>query len=115
MGIFREYAPLEDAWIKIKNLKERYQYSFVRTKESRFNAELRAALELEPMLDVAEIIISCALARKESRGAHKRVDHPDRDDENWLKHSLAQFTLQGTKLYYEPPVITHYQPTERTY
>ncbi len=115
VGIFRQRKPLLDALVKIKELKARYQRVYLRTKAQRFNSELRAALEMEPMLDVAEVIATCALDREESRGAHKRIDFPLRDDEKWLKHSFALWTPQVFKIYYEHPVITHYQPTERKY
>ncbi|OYT51628.1 hypothetical protein B6U66_03605 [Candidatus Bathyarchaeota archaeon ex4484_135] len=73
------------------------------------------ALELDFMLDVAEVIIVSALARTESRGAHYRLDYPRRDDENWLKHTLAYWTPEGPRLAYEPVVITRWKPTARKY
>ena len=115
VGIFREKNPLEQALKKIKELELRDSNVFVRSQAMRYNSELRAALELEPMLDVAEVIVTCALMREESRGAHKRVDFPDRNDDNWLKHSLARYTSHGPEISYAAPTITKYQPMERRY
>jgi succinate dehydrogenase / fumarate reductase flavoprotein subunit len=72
-------------------------------------------LELEGMLSVAEVIIEGALARKESRGSHFRLDHPERDDTNWLRHTLAFMTPDGPRLEYKDVTITSYPPKERTY
>jgi len=67
------------------------------------------------MLDLAEVIVEGALARKESRGSHFRVDHPNRDDEHWLRHTLAFETPDGPRLEYKDVTITSYPPKERTY
>jgi len=67
------------------------------------------------MLDLAEVVAVCALLRKESRGAHYRLDYPNRDDENWLKHSLAYKTADGVKVDYIPVTITKWKPVERKY
>jgi len=73
------------------------------------------ALELDFMIDVAEAIIVSALARKESRGAHYRLDYPERDDANWLKHTLAVMGPDGPVLSYIPVTITRWKPVERKY
>jgi succinate dehydrogenase / fumarate reductase flavoprotein subunit len=67
------------------------------------------------MLEVAEVVLLGAYTRNESRGAHFRVDYPKRDDEHWLKHTLAYMTPDGPRLDYSPVKITRYQPQERTY
>ena len=68
------------------------------------------------MLDLAEVTLAAAAARTESRGGHYRTDHPERDDENWLKHSLvARDPAGGFELSYKPVKITRYQPTARKY
>jgi succinate dehydrogenase / fumarate reductase flavoprotein subunit len=67
------------------------------------------------MLEVAEVVVAGALARTESRGAHSRRDFPDRDDKNWLKHTLAYHAPDGPRLDYSPVTITKYQPAERHY
>lgn len=76
---------------------------------------LANVLELQSMLDVAEVVLMGAHARTESRGAHFRSDFPKRDDQNWLKHTLAYVTPDGPRLDYCPVTITRYQPKERTY
>ena len=73
------------------------------------------ALELRSLLDIAETIVEGALAREESRGAHYRLDFPQRDDQRWLKHTMAYRTESGPQLKYGPVAITKYQPTERKY
>ena len=80
-----------------------------------YNTELVNTLELSNMLDVAEVVVLGALARTESRGAHARTDHPHRDDEKWLKHTLAYRTEQGPQLEYLPVQITMWKPVERKY
>jgi succinate dehydrogenase / fumarate reductase flavoprotein subunit len=67
------------------------------------------------MLDCAETIAVCALAREESRGAHSRRDFPERDDKNWLKHSLVRHTAEGPAIDYAPVTITQWQPQARAY
>ena len=90
-------------------------YEHVDDKSREFNMNLINVLELQSMLEVAEVVLSGAYARNESRGAHFRLDFPKRDDEHWLKHTLAYKTPEGTRLDYTPVTITRYQPQERTY
>ena len=73
----------------MSELQERFKRVAIEDHSLTFNTELTTALELSYMLDVAETIIQSALQRTESRGSHQRTDHPDRDDENFLAHSLA--------------------------
>ena len=67
------------------------------------------------MLRVSEAVLRSALAREESRGAHFRTDHPERDDEGWLKHTLITRSPEGLMLSYKPVAITRFQPQERRY
>jgi succinate dehydrogenase / fumarate reductase flavoprotein subunit len=84
-------------------------------KSPVYNSNLFHALELENLVDLAEVAVAGALARKESRGAHARRDFPTRDDENWLKHTLA-WKVDGTiRLDYKPVTITMWKPVERKY
>ncbi|MCK5724131.1 MAG: succinate dehydrogenase/fumarate reductase flavoprotein subunit, partial [Gammaproteobacteria bacterium] len=83
--------------------------------ECRFNTDLLEALELESLLGLADVILASAIARKESRGAHFREDYPIRDDKNWLKHTLAQKTDNGPRLFYKPVTITKFEPKPRVY
>ena len=113
--IFRHGDQLKEALKTVRSLKERYKSISIEDKGRVFNLALIHALELDFMLDVAEVIIVSALARKESRGAHYRLDCPKRDDKNWLKHTLAFWTPEGPRLEYEPVRITKWKPTARRY
>jgi succinate dehydrogenase / fumarate reductase flavoprotein subunit len=115
VGIFRKESDLLSAKGKIKELKERLNHVGVKKKDIAFNYEFIQYLELEGMLHVAEVIVEGALARKESRGSHFRLDHPHRGDEHWLRHTLAYKTPEGPKLEYKEVTITSYPPKERTY
>jgi len=115
VGIFRKESDLLLARLKIRELKERLKGVGVKQKTLAFNNELVHYLELEGMLHVAEVIVESALVRKESRGSHFRVDFPTRDDEHWLRHTLAYRTADGLRLEFKPVTITRYPPVERTY
>ncbi|MEM3356224.1 MAG: succinate dehydrogenase/fumarate reductase flavoprotein subunit, partial [Candidatus Bathyarchaeia archaeon] len=113
--IFRRGDQLESALKEIRELKQRFKKIRVEDRGKPFNTGLTSALQVDFMLDLAEVTIACALARKESRGAHSRLDYPKRDDENWLKHTLAYCTKDGPRLEYTPVTITKWQPAARTY
>jgi succinate dehydrogenase / fumarate reductase flavoprotein subunit len=115
VGIFRTPDVLKEAWDKIRELKERYTHVNVRHTGEVYNTELLGALELGFSLDLAEAMTVGALTREESRGAHTRRDFPDRDDEKWLKHTMAHWTPEGPRLDYAPVSITRWQPERRVY
>jgi succinate dehydrogenase / fumarate reductase flavoprotein subunit len=116
MGIFRSGKGMEEALTVVRELKERYKHVSVTDTGRIFNMELINVWELGNLLDLAEAITVSAIARTESRGGHSREDYPDRDDKNWLKHSLAWVREDGTiDLKYKPVVITKYEPKVRTY
>ncbi len=115
VGIFREESALLAAREKIKELKKRFLKIGLKQKDLAFNNEFIQYWELEGMLQVAEAIVEGALARKESRGSHFRADYPNRDDEHWLRHTLAFKTAEGVKLDHKKVTITSYPPKERTY
>jgi succinate dehydrogenase / fumarate reductase flavoprotein subunit len=115
VGIFRNESDLLQAKEKVLELQERIQRVEVKQKNLAFNHELIQYLELEGMLQVAEVIVKGALAREESRGSHFRSDFPKRDDEHWLRHTLAYKTPEGPKLDYKNVTIVKYPPKERTY
>ncbi|RPJ02208.1 MAG: FAD-binding protein, partial [Deltaproteobacteria bacterium] len=115
VGIFRKESDLLSARAKIRGLKERLNTVGIKQKGLAFNNEMVRYLELEGMLQVAEVIVEGALARRESRGSHFRKDFPNRDDAHWLYHTLAYKTPEGPRLEYKPVTITKYQPKERTY
>ncbi len=116
VSVFRTEDKLEKALNKIKELQERYKNVYVEDKSSTFNMELKEALELENMLNYAEALVASALFRKESRGAHSRVDYPERDDKKFLKHTLA-FKQEDKEplLKQRNVVITRFPPQERRY
>jgi succinate dehydrogenase / fumarate reductase flavoprotein subunit len=114
-GVFRTGEELQKALNKIRDCKRRYQNIRVGDKQRVYNTDLLAALELGNLLDLAEVAVTSALARQESRGAHARRDFAKRDDEKWLKHTLAHFSPEGPQLSYKPARITMWKPVERKY
>jgi succinate dehydrogenase / fumarate reductase flavoprotein subunit len=115
VGIYRSGTIMESALDKILELKERFKRIRVSDTGKIFNTELLNAWELGNMLDVAELVTVCALNRTESRGGHSREDYPERDDQHWLKHTLAWKENGKVKIDYKPVVITKYQPKARVY
>jgi len=113
--IFRTGDGLMSALKGVKGLRERFGKITVDDKSRQFNTGLIGALQLDFTLDLAEVTITSALARTESRGAHSRRDYTKRDDENWLKHTLAYCTKEGPRLEYAPVTIIKWPPTARTY
>jgi succinate dehydrogenase / fumarate reductase flavoprotein subunit len=115
VGVFRTQEGMTLALNKIHELKDRFQNIRLADCGNVFNTNLFNAWEIGNLLDLAEVTTACALARTESRGAHSREDYPKRDDQQWLKHTLAWLNQDGIRLAYKPVVITKYQPKERTY
>ncbi|GIX07415.1 MAG: hypothetical protein KatS3mg115_1818 [Candidatus Poribacteria bacterium] len=115
-GVFREEKTLAELQNELLELKERFQKAGIQDHGRRFNTELLEAMELDHLIEVSQVIVAGALARRESRGGHARRDYPNRDDENWLKHTLAYRGENGIpQLRYKPVTITKYQPQERKY
>ena len=114
-SIYRDRAGLETALNELGALSERYGRLGIVNRGGVHNYELREAFELGNMLRVSEVIIRSALAREESRGAHFRTDHTERDDGGWLKHTLVARSPEGLALSYKPVAITRFQPQERRY
>jgi succinate dehydrogenase / fumarate reductase flavoprotein subunit len=115
VGIYRTGSIMESALDKILELKDRFKHVRVTDTGKIFNTELLNAWELGNMLDVSELVTVCALNRTESRGGHSREDYPNRDDQNWLKHTLAWKDNGKVKVDYKPVVITKYEPKARVY
>ena len=113
--IFRTGDDLANGLKEIRELKQRFKNVRVEDKAKSFNTSLSSALQLDFMLELAEVTVAGALARTESRGAHSRRDYPKRDDANWLKHTLAYCTKDGPRLEYAPVTITKWPPAARTY
>jgi fumarate reductase flavoprotein subunit len=114
-GIYRTETSLKETCNKIKELKDRFTNINIEDRSLNFNTELTSALELEFMLELAEVISHSALERKESRGSHQRTDFPERDDKNFLRHTLAHHTDTKPQIDYKDVVITKWPPGERVY
>ncbi len=114
-GVFRNEADLRKCIEKVRELGNRFEEINVHDQSRTFNTELVDALETKHLLEFSEVIAIGAEARQESRGAHFRTDYPKRDDENWLKHTLAWREDGEVKLDYKDVVIKEYQPMERKY
>ena len=115
VGIYRDENGLSQATRKIAELKDRMRNASVEDRDHVFNTELISALELDFMLDVAETIAYSALYRRESRGAHTRTDYTNRDDAQFLKHSMAYWDHGRPRIQYSPVTITRWQPEARVY
>ncbi|MGB3414458.1 MAG: succinate dehydrogenase flavoprotein subunit [Microbacteriaceae bacterium] len=121
--VFRTEDTLNEVLAVIKDIRTRYLNIGIHDKGKRFNTDLLEAIELGFLLDLAEVLAVTALNRKESRGGHMRDDYPNRDDENYLKHSMAYLVgdrhssdpKDHIRLDWKPVVITRYQPMERKY
>ncbi len=115
-GIYRDASTLQQAEGKLQQLQERFADVALEDHSYTFNTELTAALELSYMLDLAQAIVGSALQRRESRGSHQRTDHPGRDDRQYLSHSLARRSGDGSpRIDYLPVKITRWPPGERIY
>ena len=114
-SVFRNGKTLEDALGQIRQLKKRFLNVGLTNKSRVFNYELQEALELGNMLRVAEVIVYSALQRQESRGAHFRSDYPQRNDEEWLKHTFVSETPSGLKESYKPLSAGRFTPETRRY
>ena len=115
-GVFRTRDGLSRLARNLGGLRERFEKVKIEDSSRTFNTEIMAALELDFMLEVASAITFSALAREESRGAHARLDFPERDDKKFLKHTLAFHTnALAPRLEYSDVTITNFQPQARTY
>jgi succinate dehydrogenase / fumarate reductase, flavoprotein subunit len=115
-GVFRREKQMKRQGEIIDGLRERYRNVLVEDKGDVFNNDLTQALELGFLLELASCMVEAGLARRESRGAHARPhDYPERDDENFLKHTMVTWRQDAPELSWEPVRMTKWQPQERTY
>jgi succinate dehydrogenase/fumarate reductase flavoprotein subunit len=115
-GVFRREEQMQREGVILAGLRERYQRVTVDDKGMVFNNDVTQALELGFLLDLAVCMIPAGLARKESRGAHARpYDYPDRDDENFMKHTMVTWADGEPKLDWAPVRVTKWPPGERKY
>jgi succinate dehydrogenase / fumarate reductase flavoprotein subunit len=113
--VFRDGSGMEEGLKIIRNLKERFEKAVVADKQNIYNSDLIYTLELENMLDISEVVAVGAIKRRESRGAHYRLDYPKRNDKNYLKHTLAYWSPDGPIIKYQPVKILYWKPIERKY
>ncbi|MBD2089053.1 succinate dehydrogenase/fumarate reductase flavoprotein subunit [Microcoleus sp. FACHB-1515] len=114
-GVFRTESLMREGLEKLAELRKQAEQVFLDDKARLWNTEITEALELQNLLIVGEMILTSALNRQESRGAHCREDFVDRDDTNFLKHTMAFYSPAGIDLQYRPVTITMFQPQERKY
>jgi len=115
VGIYRNEQEMQAAVDQIRNLLERYQQVRVQDTGRAFNTDLLELIELRNLLDLSLLTAAAALNRQESRGAHSREDFPDRDDDNWLKHSLAYLNGDTVRIEYKTVDTSLWEPKPRTY
>ncbi|MFF0146794.1 succinate dehydrogenase subunit A [Amycolatopsis sulphurea] len=118
-SVYRTEDTLKQALTDIQSLKDRYARITVADKGKRYNTDLLEAVELGFLLELAEVLVAGAIARKESRGGHAREDYPNRDDTNFMRHTMAYKQGDGLRadirLDYKPVTFTRYEPMERKY
>lgn len=114
-GVFRTEALIREGLDRLHEIRQQAQQIYLDDKETLWNTEITEALELQSLLTVGEIILTSALNRQESRGAHTREDYPDRNDAKFLQHTMAYYSPAGVEIRYRPVAITLFQPQERKY
>jgi len=117
-GVFREEEKMQEGVKRLAELRERINNAYLPDKSNAFNTARVEALELDNLMEVAEATAISALERKESRGAHSRYDYPDRDDVNWLKHSIyfpIEKRLGKRDVNFKPKTVDTFEPKIRTY
>ena len=115
-GVFRRDEQMRKQEGIVDGLRERYELLVVEDKGDVFNTDLTQALELGFLLELAACMLVAGIERKESRGAHARpYDYPERDDENYMRHTLVTIENGAPRLNWKPVTVTKWQPMERTY
>ena len=114
-GVFRTAELMRSGLQQLQQLQQQYAQIYLDDKGSCWNTEIVEALEMRNLMIVAQLILTSALNRQESRGAHFREDYSERDDRNFLKHTMAYYSPAGIDLQYRPVTITMFEPQERKY
>lgn len=114
-GVFRTAELMRSGLQQLQQLQQQYSQIYLDDKGSCWNTEIVEALEMRSLMIVAQLILTSALNRQESRGAHFREDYSERDDRNFLKHTMAYYSPAGIDLQYRPVTITMFEPQERKY
>ncbi|MDH6061714.1 succinate dehydrogenase/fumarate reductase flavoprotein subunit [Chrysosporum bergii ANA360D] len=114
-GVFRTEELMRQGWQKIAELRQQYSQIYLDDKGSCWNTELVEMLELQNLMVVGQTILASAMNRQESRGAHFREDYPQRDDANFLQHTMAYYSPAGIDIKHRPVVINIFEPQERKY
>src|SRR5690606_12950331 len=114
-SVFRTNETLQSQAEKLVELAERYKKIGVEDKSKIYNTELMEAIELGFLLDNARLLVHAALNRTESRGAHSREDYQERDDENWLKHTMVHKDGDNLRIDFKPVSLGRYEPKPRVY
>ncbi|MCT7973592.1 succinate dehydrogenase/fumarate reductase flavoprotein subunit [Laspinema olomoucense] len=114
-GVFRSDELMREGLKQLEHFQQQYQQIYLDDKGKLWNTEIIEALELRSLMVVGQLILASALNRQESRGAHFREDYPDRDDDQFLKHTLSYYSPAGVDIRYRPVTITQFQPKERKY
>ncbi len=113
--VYRRTEELTKASAAIREIRKQYAEIGISDRTREFNTNLRDALQLGNMIDLAEVVVECAVRREESRGAHSMLEFPKRDDVNWMKHTIATRGKNGVRIAYIPVTLTKWQPEERVY
>jgi succinate dehydrogenase / fumarate reductase flavoprotein subunit len=114
-GVFRTNESITQGLQQLQQMQQQYSQIYLDDKSNCWNTEIIEALELRSLIIVGQMILTSALNRQESRGAHFREDYPERDDANFLKHTMAYYSPAGIDLQYRPVTITLFEPQERKY
>ncbi|MCL1800978.1 MAG: succinate dehydrogenase/fumarate reductase flavoprotein subunit, partial [Promicromonosporaceae bacterium] len=115
VAVFRTDQSLGEAEVRIRELRNQYRAVSLTDKSRAFNTELMETIELGHLIDIAQVMVVAARARQESRGGHFREDFPERNDEDFLHHSLLYLLPAEVRVDRKPVVLGDYLPTKRSY